>query len=282
MRIPEPKSWEEFEQIARDALAIRWGNPDLSMHGRPGQAQDGVDIYGDNHLGFVGVQCKNTYDGVKEKTINSEISKAEGFPEKLECLYIATTAPRDVGMQKAVRGLSRSRESLNKFSVNIVFWEDLTQDLVSVPRVFLKHYPQFSLNYEKQHLRVDLFEDIYQRVCHILHEARHTLAFYSAPTSAGELRGQVSALHKEIGELSLLVEKSEISLPDSIAGSLFDFIQSVSSPVTRYKCFLGVYDDDELFSINDVRDGAWDEIESKSYELRDCIRDEIKLLLIQN
>ena len=59
MKIPPPISWEEFEEITLDACKIRWENPDLQMHGRKGQAQNGVDIYGSNHLfDSIGVQLR--------------------------------------------------------------------------------------------------------------------------------------------------------------------------------------------------------------------------------
>jgi hypothetical protein len=282
MRIPEPKSWEEFEQITRDALSIRWENPDLSMHGRPGQAQDGVDIYGDNHLGFVAVQCKNTYSGVKQKVIDEEISKAERFHEKIKCLYIATTAPRDTSIQKYVRTVSATREKSNAFSVQIVFWEDVTQELISVPRVFLKHYPQYNCNYNEQISNIDLLSNLYEMTCLILHNSRDTLAFYSAHKGVKDLRNKVDSLHNEIAVLCQLVESKELSIPDNIVGDLYTFIQSVSDPVTRYKCFLGVYDDHEITSIDDVKDGAWQDIERNSYKLRDNIKTEIKALLIKN
>lgn len=87
-----PKSWSEFEEICKDAFQLRWSNPNLSMHGRQGQAQDGVDIYGNNSFDdFVGVQCKNTVDGISESVIHSECLKAEKFVPAIKTLYIATT-----------------------------------------------------------------------------------------------------------------------------------------------------------------------------------------------
>src|SRR5262249_38298431 len=79
-------------------------------NGRPGQKQDGVDIWGhDDDNRHIGVQCKNTVDGVPLATVKAEIDNAEAFEPKLDRLYIATTAKRDAVLQKAVREISQKR-----------------------------------------------------------------------------------------------------------------------------------------------------------------------------
>ncbi len=50
--LPRPKSWDEFEDICADVLKYLWKDPYTVRHGRSGQKQDGVDIYGQpEHLG---------------------------------------------------------------------------------------------------------------------------------------------------------------------------------------------------------------------------------------
>lgn len=46
MELPKPKNWQDFEIMVRDAMSQSWKAADLQMNGRPGQAQNGVDIYG--------------------------------------------------------------------------------------------------------------------------------------------------------------------------------------------------------------------------------------------
>ena len=141
-----PKSWAEFEAICKDSFQLRWSNPDLTMHGRQGQAQDGVDIYGKNssYL-FVGIQCKNTIDGISESLIDSECSKAEEFQPRINTLYIATTAKRDVHIQRYARNLSADRVGKGKFPVEIVFWEDVCLDLARNESVLRKHFPEYNV-----------------------------------------------------------------------------------------------------------------------------------------
>ena len=44
--MPAPKSWDEFEDISLSAAKLRWNSTDFFRHGRLGQKQDGVDIWG--------------------------------------------------------------------------------------------------------------------------------------------------------------------------------------------------------------------------------------------
>ena len=58
--LPVPESWEEFEAIVADVIERKWNDPYTTRNGRQGQAQDGVDIYGNpSHLDreLAGVQC---------------------------------------------------------------------------------------------------------------------------------------------------------------------------------------------------------------------------------
>jgi len=146
MKIPPPKSWEEFEEITLDSCKIRWENPDLQMHGRQGQAQSGVDIFGSNHLfKNIGVQCKNYNSNISSKLIISEIQKAESFKPQIEMFYFATSTKTDVNIQREIRILSQERTAENKFPVMVLFWEDIVQELVKNQPVFKKHYPQFNI-----------------------------------------------------------------------------------------------------------------------------------------
>jgi len=78
--LPIPKSWDEFEHIVCDLYSRTWNDPHAQRHGRTGQPQQGVDIYGQpSGLGgrYVGIQCKRYNDGRLTRTkIEAEIAKA--------------------------------------------------------------------------------------------------------------------------------------------------------------------------------------------------------------
>lgn len=146
MNIPTPKSWEEFESICLSSFKIRWNSPNLVRYGRQGQAQQGVDIYGEDHNEkFVGIQCKKLDGTLTIKTVEEEIEKATQFEPAITSFYLATTAPPDAKIQKEIRVLSEQRKQENQFSVGIFFWEDIVQELITNKDVFKKHFPELAL-----------------------------------------------------------------------------------------------------------------------------------------
>lgn len=147
INLPTPKSWDEFEEITLDALRIKWDSPNLQRHGRQGQAQAGVDIFGDDYLSQkAGVQCKKYDTALTIKTIKEEIENAEKFTPEIDVFFIATTLPTDATLQKQVRLISKDRNDNKKFPVGIFFWNDLVQELVTNEKIFKKHFPQISLD----------------------------------------------------------------------------------------------------------------------------------------
>jgi hypothetical protein len=161
MNIPHPNGWEEFEDIVKSALEQKWQTSDLTMHGRQGQKQNGIDIYGsDDHGRLVGIQCKLTVNSIDESIINAEICNAENFEPKILSLYIATTSPTDVKLQHYVRLISFHRLKQNKFTVGILFWKDIIQDLTKDINAVKRHYPQL---FFQHHSSTPSNEDLRQR-----------------------------------------------------------------------------------------------------------------------
>jgi hypothetical protein len=146
--VPPPKSWDEFEDITLAAAKLRWNSTDFQRNGRSGQKQDGVDVFGhDDDDRHIGVQCKNTVDGITLATVEKEIALAESFEPALDRLYIATTAKRDARLQEDVRKLSAKRKKALNFRVDILFWDDICQDLAKNDDIFFAHYPTASLDF---------------------------------------------------------------------------------------------------------------------------------------
>lgn len=141
-KVLPPKGWDEFEDIVCSAAKNRWHNQDFTRHGCQGQRQEGVDVYGKDDRGqIIGLQCKNTLSGVSKRTLVDEIQKAESFQPSLTKLYIATTAPTDKTTQEYVRTLSKQRQAEGKFEVEILFWNDICQDLTLDSERLYQHYP---------------------------------------------------------------------------------------------------------------------------------------------
>lgn len=145
--LPRPKSWDEFEDITAEVLKLRWKTPNVTRNGRSGQAQNGVDIFGRaRHLEgqYAGAQCKKLADSISWSTVETALIEAEAFEPQLGEFYVATTAPRDVDIQKRIRLLNEARRKLGKYPVEVLFWEDICLDLVGDKNLLAKFFPDWA------------------------------------------------------------------------------------------------------------------------------------------
>ncbi len=84
-QIPQPGNWQDFQRLCLDLWKRIWDDPGAQINGRPGQMQDGIDIFGrpDQGSSYEGVQCKGK-DGryghrVTEKELREEVEEAKSF-----------------------------------------------------------------------------------------------------------------------------------------------------------------------------------------------------------
>jgi formylglycine-generating enzyme required for sulfatase activity len=146
LEIPPPQNWQDFESLCCDLWRRIWKDPGAQMHGRGGQPQHGVDIFGrpDQAGEWAGVQCKGkgrlTGAKLTRMEIHEEVEKAKSFNPRLSSFVIATTAPRDAEAQAVARELT---DGGAPFSVTVAPWEDIRGYLAEFPEVFAKHYPDF-------------------------------------------------------------------------------------------------------------------------------------------
>ena len=152
-QIAAPKSWVVFENLCLALFREVWDDPLAKKHGRPGQAQHGVDIFGrPGGVGseWVGVQCKGKEGGYGAKVsleeLKSELAKAEGFTPNLTRWILATTSPSDAALQKACREIAQRRRASGKFDVDILSWDDIQGLLAKYPSVLRDFYPEHAFN----------------------------------------------------------------------------------------------------------------------------------------
>ncbi|SAL53481.1 hypothetical protein AWB71_02878 [Caballeronia peredens] len=159
MDIPPPSYWQEFERLTLDVCRIRWKDDYAERHGRDGQSQSGVDVYGHNHASsceLSGVQCKkrkNKSKGLEvpahslsTEEIDEEISAASSFQPHLRRFIIATTGERDEKMQGHVRLLNAANK--HPFQVALWFWDDYVDFLNCNENVMYKYFSSV-LRYRK-------------------------------------------------------------------------------------------------------------------------------------
>lgn len=135
-----PSNWQDFEALCHDLYQEIWGDPNAVRHGRTGQPQAGVDIYGRDKDGrFIGVQCK-LKDGtvgaqLTERELRDEVNSAKTFMPPLDVFILATTSPPDVKILQAARDLDDENRAIGIFRVHVIAWDTLQLLLQKHPEV---------------------------------------------------------------------------------------------------------------------------------------------------
>lgn len=142
----------KFEYLCRDIIKAIGDWEQVQFNGRPGQSQDGVDIFAriKGKKEWIGIQCKVRDGKLTEADIISEINKARGFNPNLSYYEIYTTASRDSKIQETIR--VKYDKLLEEFGakVKIVFWEDIEDSLKEEGcyQVYHRYYKEFFANNE--------------------------------------------------------------------------------------------------------------------------------------
>ena len=138
-------SSKNFEGMCLDLFkeALKCNN--LQQHGRKGQRQQGVDIYGDINGEWHGIQCKSS-ESLTIKDIKKEINKAKNFNPPLARFIIATQTKRDANIQEDIRKKSNEHKQNGLFEIEIYYWEDISDFLYQHDDIWKKYYPDFFQN----------------------------------------------------------------------------------------------------------------------------------------
>lgn len=145
-QLPPPADWQAFERFTRDLFAAHWQDPAALMHGRTGQAQAGVDVYGVNAKtgAMEGVQCKGK-DGrykhsVTTDELRAEVQKALTFEPPLSRYILVTSGAADVEVQKEARLITEEHAAEGKFPVQVFSWDHLLTMLKDHKNVAREHF----------------------------------------------------------------------------------------------------------------------------------------------
>lgn len=141
-----PLHWQQFEELCVTLLREVYNVPDAHQVGRPGQAQNGVDVTGGSkRYGRIGIQCKrlsdcdehnNPYPGgpIKRAFLREEAKKALGFKHDLKIWILATTARRDTKVQGWVDELNDEWKQAGRDRTAIVWtWDECISYLNTYP-----------------------------------------------------------------------------------------------------------------------------------------------------
>ena len=150
--IPKIENDTLLEDLAKSLLKADDSIDVVNVHGRPGQKQDGVDVYGRKikNSEWVGIQCKvrSTNKSFSKSELLAEINQAKNFYPHLSEYYLYTTLSRDVETQGLEREINEGLTKENGFVFGIKFWEDI-EDLLRDEKnenVYHRFYHKFFKN----------------------------------------------------------------------------------------------------------------------------------------
>lgn len=149
-QLSPPQNWDEFEQLCHGLWTNLLSDPYAKIHGRRGQSQHGIDVYGYDHnsgtSSLVGIQCKGKDNylerNLSEQELRNEVKKAVSFQPKIEHFILATTGKRDVNIQSFTRTVNSENINAGSFSVSTWSWADISEEIQNYPVLLRKHYPE--------------------------------------------------------------------------------------------------------------------------------------------
>lgn len=152
-QLAPPQSWDEFERLCRDLWAVLLADSETKMHGRRGQSQCGVDVYGTDFRSgtndLTGIQCKGKDNflskQVTEVELRHEAESALAFRPRLNKFILATTAGRDKNVQAFTRTVNEEQTEANSLTVATWSWPDLSEALQNYPDILRRYYPEIFL-----------------------------------------------------------------------------------------------------------------------------------------
>lgn len=147
--LPPPQYWQDFQELTQAVAQYRFPDSLVNIYGREGQDQHGIDVYVETLR--IGIQAKSrrlfTAQGtlqpnrqIRMNEVEEIATEAGRFVPTLERLIVATTALRDMELQRQVIRLNEMRQGKSLFLVDIWFWEDFQADINNNHALLELHY----------------------------------------------------------------------------------------------------------------------------------------------
>lgn len=245
--IPKPKNWQDFENHTCVLFQCILNDPNTVSHGRSGQRQQGVDVYGrrerrDHH--WVGVQCKQKSDSqeITKDELEREVDEAKNFRPALSELIVVTTAPDDAKIQKVARDITQRHEEEELFSVDVWGWGTLEREITKYRHATEAFHPDLSAYSRRQ-------ESVSEEILTVTTESREMLAKLlqqagasnfstgesAADTSSAALEAVEETIHSEIDGYRVLLQKGKANTAKSLLESLKGRVWESASERVRFR-----------------------------------------------
>ena len=218
-QIPKPSDEQAFERCNEILWRFILKDDSVQIHGRRGQRQDGVDLFGirdDNLNQIVGVQCKLKSDGkiVEEDEVKKEVEKALKFRPLLSEFYIVTTAPDDAKLNQLALVLSDSASKGRDIDIKVRVWgwNTLEREIRRHTQAIQAFDPTHTPQSDQLEQKVDSIADAFNRS--ILHN-NPAISDTSAYIDVGHLVNQYTELISSSPDAALeLLQKLQDRLDD--------------------------------------------------------------------
>lgn len=143
--ISKPLNWQDFQRGCVPLFRKFIDDHHLQEWGREGQKQNGIDLHGYRHGDTtkpVGVQCRRKKEPLTEKAMRDDAQAAQALNPPLTELIFATTADRDVKVQKAAANLTLElQESGWSCRVVVMSWQDLCVEIIKYEDALAEFLP---------------------------------------------------------------------------------------------------------------------------------------------
>jgi len=151
-KYPKPTSWNEFEDIVTDIIALQYPSMSINRYGRQGQTQNGIDILLSNPNINIGVQCKN----INSLSLNDIDKIINDIKLNTDIIIIFVSTDRDLNIINHVVNMMKQ---ISK-QIQIQFWEVIINHL-STYNLIEKYYPQFFNDDFRKVKDRELFKEFY-------------------------------------------------------------------------------------------------------------------------
>jgi tetratricopeptide (TPR) repeat protein len=227
---PRPKTSEEFEQLCLVYLRREWKRPTLTLYTKSGEEQHGVDIVdlSADQLRWV-AQCKlhEAHKALTASELRSEVAKAEGFPLPIHHYALCTTGRKTKRAQDACMALNEERRPAGKFSVELVYWEDI-ELLLDGDDEFREAYNSSSHTSVRNVVR----SEISQRLAEGLSPVRAQLQ----SIRDNQESGAATAFDVEIDRAKRFLGERKLSAARELLQDLKNTKYDRLSPLQRFRC----------------------------------------------
>ena len=211
--LPAPADWQAFERLARDLFSAEWVDQRAQLHGRTGQAQSGVDVFGTNSMTGLteGVQCKGKDarygHAVSVDELRSEVEKARTFVPALSHYYLISTGATDVKVQEEARLLSDQNRQAGKFGIDVYSWDQILVLLQKHPKVARKHFRALHVALSEINAPAEL-----TAICHQSFQTANSLFHTVDPIAAAD------GFHAILMDASMHYEAGVLDVRSALAG----------------------------------------------------------------